>query len=153
MRAAKYRIARRSGGKVTPPKSDDASAVAKKPRPAPITVDGAPARMRLDRPMRKRADGGGISEDSKREAARLRERSDSQAETGLISGALGIGAQALGRRLRGVVPHGLTAAGLAGAYGGIKASNRNAAEADRIEKGLAKPGEEDRKRGGAVKKR
>ena len=159
MRAAKYRIARRSGGKVCSPKSDDAPAVTKKPRPAPISVDGAPARMRLDRPMRKRADGGWVGEgDSGRH---LRERSSEVAREANkdavksavpIGAGLGILAGTAGSlskagRVGRLVGAGLTAAGVPAAVKMFKGD----AEEKRLNKAADEA--EGRKGGGAIKKR
>jgi hypothetical protein len=171
MRAAKMRVARRSGGKVAGAKSEDGTPK-KKPRFEPITAEGAAGKPRLDRPMRKRADGGRttISEDSKREARRLRDEGVGEIAAGAVKGAPGaalMGAGLGGYRghMRSIRPPGavgkavwgaMTAAG-AGLAGdaavrhGVRAGNA-LDEAERIERGEATPGQEDRKHGGRVKK-
>lgn len=121
----------------------------------PMTVEGSAAKPRLDRPMRmKRADGGPtISDDSKREAARLRE--DQKIHTRVGAGEVALGALGLGtRRFPAKVAGGLL--GVLGARNGAKAV-LNSLDADRIERGQATPGREDgdevkRKRGGKVGK-
>lgn len=101
----------------------------------------------------KFAGGGQISEDSKREAAKLldeatthrRMRNLDAAQT-LANGAVGLISKGRLRALN---------AGISG-VGALNTAERESkradaeAEARRIERGMAKPGEEDRKRGGKV---
>lgn len=104
----------------------------------------------------KRADGGSVlSEDSKREAARLREEIPSGFRPTTIATGVGLGAslaRSLPPKVRALGAL-VTGAGGAKVFGDAKNRHRNNVEADRIEKGLVKPGEEDRKRGGRVKKK
>lgn len=131
-------------------------------------VEGNAARPRLDRPGRKaggrvcKEEGGRISEDSKREAARLHKEADEKgtgasAEVmkgfpGVLAGAAlqGLSKGRLGKTA-GTLLGGASAlsgigAGAQSKYDGIRARR----EARRIEKGLVKEGEEDRKSGGRV---
>lgn len=141
-----------------------ALAKAKKKSPKKtVTVEGEAARRRLDKPMR-RADGGQISEDSKREAAKLREEANSDRVGGLSAAAAGLGTGILGsvlhkklglpahsrglERLHHAAGAGIGTAGLVTA-GGAGSKER---QASRIERGLVKEGEEDRAKGGRVKK-
>lgn len=105
----------------------------------------------------KREDGGRtvISEDSKREAKRLSSDAGNDLVKAIGSGAMA-GVAGLGSMLPG--PGKLVGKGLAAANAGFAAKSlydraAKMKEADRIEKGFVKEGEEDRKRGGSVKKR
>jgi hypothetical protein len=129
------------------------------------TVEGESARPRLDRPMRKRAEGGSVlSEDSRRRArdervGALTDAGDAAAEVakdgittfggtvlrGLSRGRLGRGA---GRALQGL---GVVSAPIDTAIGANKVHGR-LDTARSIERGEPEPGQEDRKHGGAVKK-
>lgn len=130
------------------------------PMPPPGAGGPPPAGM----PMRAKGgrvckeDGGRISEDSKTEAAKLREESKDAKTSSLGSTVLG-GLSAIGRATLKGAPKPLkwvanTAIGAnAGAAGlGVKRAGRLEAEANRIEKGQVKDGEEDRKHGGSVKR-
>lgn len=131
-------------------------------------VDGKPAMDRLDRPGRKRGkwEGGKISEDSKQTASKLRQEArdadDSAPGRMLGTAALPILAGAVlhgvsrGRLGRGAGKTLGTAGAALGTLGGglaLKDAYDKRSEADRIEKGLAKPGEEDRKFGGRAKRK
>lgn len=131
------------------------------PKKKPMTVEGSAARPRLDRPMRmKRADGGPtISDDSKKEAARLEEESNKKYWGGLGAGNLGNlalfattpGARGLARLGNGAKYIGAGAGWGLGAHA-VKRSFDDSTEARRIKEGKAEPGKEDRKRGGKVGK-
>ena len=113
----------------------------------------------------KREAGGRtvISEDSKREAARLRKESNSDAEkvgNGLLNAGMGA---VLGSIVRGsarsgvgrVVGRALQGVGALSGVGAIDpgvSGVKKAIEAGRIERGEVTPGEEDRKSGGRVKR-
>lgn len=139
------------------------SAPAQRRHGGDCSLDGNAAKLSLARAMRKRADGGGvnrISEDSKREAAQLREKATGHAiDAGLRGLHSGIGAvgtvlpygrgNKLFRTFTGSVAGGMGA----GAAGSLGARRRDLDEADRIERGIADPGREDRKDGGSVGKK
>lgn len=115
-----------------------------------------PMPMRASGGRVKREDGGStISKDSKEEAAKLRDSSGSKAKSALFS-AGSAAATALANRIPGGgkiargIGHGLTGINAGFAVDSIRNSRKDAAEADRIEKGQAKDGEEDRKSGGKV---
>ena len=155
------------GGSATDCRADGGTVKAKKTaHSAPITVDGKAARPRLDRPGRKmRADGGStISEDSRREAARLRGEATSGVnktagelvKDAMIAGSgsvihglsRGRSGRAFGRAMQGLgIAGGALDSGV-GIANHISSSN----EARRIERGQAEPGKEDRKSGGRVKR-
>lgn len=131
---------------------------AKKKPEHKAAVEGDAPRQRLDRPSRvRRADGGpAISEDSKREVERLRDRGDKNA---MIAGAKGVAAgylvNKLGRAMGQSKPFSRmigTAAGIAGMGADERTSKaaKDIAESNRIERGEAEPGKEDRKKGGRV---
>ena len=111
-------------------------------------------KLRIGGKVKKRADGGStISEDSKREVARLRGEADQSRGSRNLSGGLAAGSGILGsvgNRLQrsGFKPFGLAMGALSGAA--HLASRREDKEADRIERGEAEPGKEDRKHGGKV---
>lgn len=132
-------------------------------------VEGGSARPRLDRPGRarggrvNRADGGStISEDSKSEASRIRDKAESDISSarkqavgdGIKTGlgaALLIGSRGKFGKAVGAVSG---ASGVHGTMQGLSKANqvdRDRAEASRIEKGQVTPSEEDRKSGGRVK--
>lgn len=145
---------------------------AKKKPEHKAAVEGDAPRQRLDRPSRmRRADGGPtISEDSKKEAAKLRASADAKttsAGAGVLTAA-GAASHLLGMALmrNKFVPftkgEKLTgaASGVAGTAGAAKAyadkdkvwdAKGEREEAARIERGEAEPGKEDRKKGGRVK--
>lgn len=135
----------------------------------PMTVEGAAARPRLDRPMRmKRADGGPtISKDSEDEAKRLKRSADDKAApagAGVLAGGVALGhlisraaLSGLGNRFGRADKIGtaLSTSVLGGAgtkaymdRDKIRESMAERKEADRIERGQAKPGEEDRRKSG-----
>lgn len=129
-------------------------------------VEGDVARQRLDRPMRmKRADGGRVSEDSKREAAKLREEAAEEGRKSLKDASYGIGSAIIGSAIRsGLRPtkvdrafgrafQGVGTVGAVGGGMGAADAYAKSKEADRIEKGQAEPGKEDRKSGGRVGKK
>lgn len=106
----------------------------------------------------KRADGGRttISQDSKDAVSKLRKDEREANSSALGSTAMGImsgigraGLRHAPRPLKWLANTSIGANAL-GAIGGINAGERAKTEADRIEKGLVKPGEEDRKDGGRV---
>lgn len=123
-----------------------------------VDVEGNKPRPRLDRPARAsggrvcKAEGGSISEDSKKEVKRLRDEASS--DTGKAAMNAGIGAALLGTTGMGKVAKGVNRAitganfGLAG-MGGASALHKKQ-EADRLEKGMAESGKEDRAKGGRV---
>lgn len=137
------------------------------------SVDGASAKRSFSKPTRmKRAEGGTtISEDSKREIARLRESAGKRmsADTtmkDMKDGAVGmIGGQIINAASRGKIGKGIgnslsaiSGLGTAAKMGGdMIQANSERKEADRIEKGMAEPGREDgpklRAFGGRVKMR
>lgn len=89
-------VGRKNGGRAPEPDADDKVSKAKKKPESAGPVDGAPAKMRLDRPGRrmKRADGGWTGEgDSgkalKEKAATSRDEGISDGRKGLIPAALG----------------------------------------------------------------
>lgn len=131
---------------------------AKKKDDKKATVEGDAPRQRLDRPSRmRRADGGpAISKDSKQEAARLRADANESARMAGSLGGWGGGAL-LGTKIAGAGKVGRIlakgAAALAGVGTAAEAANAvsKTTEANRIERGQAEPGKEDRKRGGRVK--
>lgn len=99
----------------------------------------------------KREEGGRISEDSKTEAAKLRNKASQDRGlrnvSGGAAGLLGVlGSVGNNLQRKGNLPMAIANGVLsAGSHLSSKSSD---AEADRIEKGLVKPGEEDRKSGG-----
>lgn len=111
-------------------------------------------KLRIGGKVKKRADGGStISEDSKREVARLRGEADQSRGSRNLSGGIAAGSGILGsvgNRLQrsGFKPFGLAMGALSGAA--HLASRREDKEADRIERGKAEPGKEDRAKGGKV---
>jgi hypothetical protein len=133
--------------------------------------EGKAAKPSLARVMRRRADGGRISDDSKREAARLRDRAVDEIGAGAVRGApaaaltgAGLGGY-LGHK-RSIRPPGPVGKAIWGAMTGIGGTlagrtavthgNRAGGdldEANRIERGQVEPGREDRKDGGAVGKK
>lgn len=149
----------------------------KKPSKA-MAVEGGASRPRLDRPMRRAEGGPTISDDSKKEAARLRNEAegDRRAAMGdaLKGGAAILGGMALSRlgtrkainaysagrspsKSAGAMDAAGTGLAGVGAVGGAGSSFLKSArgagkdvEASRIERGEAEPGKEDRKRGGKV---
>lgn len=143
------------------------------PKKKPMTVEGSAARPRLDRPMRmKRADGGPtISKDSEDEAKRLKRSADDKAApagAGVLAGGVALG-HLIGRAAVSGLGRPFTRADKIGTalstsvLGGagtkayldrdkIRESMAERKEAERIERGQAEPGKEDRKRGGKVGK-
>jgi len=129
-----------------------------------IGKDGEPVKSRLDRPGRKaggrvnRESGGPIiSEDSKKEAARLRAEAREDRNNALMSAGSALFTGVMNKMPGGGaitkgIGHALTA-GNAGAAGLSGLSSRaKSSEADLIDAGRMKPGYEDRKSGGPVKK-
>lgn len=121
-------------------------------------ADGGSARPSFAKPMRmKRADGGPtISEDSKKEAAKLRDEERSNRGSAIMHG--GIAALAGSMSKGSKVGKLLTGANVLSAADSAYRMEKNKAEADRIEKGIATPGREDgdevkRAFGGRVKMR
>jgi len=135
---------------------------AKKKPEHKAAVEGDAPRQRLDRPGRmrmRRADGGvTISEDSKKEVERLRDHGDKNAMIAAGKGATaGFLINRLGQAMGGSKPASRavgTAAGLLGM--GADERTKKAADAfresNRIERGEAEPGKEDRAAGGRVKR-
>lgn len=130
------------------------------PKKKPMTVEGAAARPRLDRPGRmKRAEGGPtISKDSKEYVEEKRKAASGHGEDATLGGlsAAGLGAMRLmspgaPKFMKGLLTAG---AGLNAGVGAMSAARRSQlkSEADRVERGQADPGKEDRKSGGRVKK-
>lgn len=138
------------------------------PMPPPMPPPGAgpgpggplPMRARggkvVTKSVKKRESGGRttISEDSKREAARLRQESTSDRGKGMAGslGSAAVGALLAGRgralsNLTPLIPIGGLGHQGAREYGAYQRDK----EADRIERGLVEPGREDRKDGGRVK--
>lgn len=113
-------------------------------------ADGGSARPSFAKPMRmKRAEGGPtISEDSKKEAAKLRDEERSNRGSAIMHG--GIAALAGSMSKGSKVGKLLTGANVLSAADSAYRMEKNKAEADRIEKGAAEPGKEDRARGGSV---
>ena len=110
-------------------------------------------KLKIGSKVKKRADGGRISQDSRDEAKRLRAEDAGRSSGWTLPGGVGAGLLAAGgRKTR------LLGAGLAGYAAGKMADHFShdmkkgdpLKEADRIEKGQAEPGREDRKSGGAV---
>lgn len=101
----------------------------------------------------KRADGGRISDDSKREAAKLRDQATDRTGRAAIHGAIGTALSVLprtGGRAGHLMGRALGVGNLGAAADDYLAGRRASTEADRIERGQAEPGREDRKRGGYV---
>lgn len=125
-------------------------------------VDGDKPSMRMDRPMRasggrvKKEDGGStISEDSKREVSKQRSEASKQNLMYGLSGAAALGSGALAAATKFNRAGNAAISGFNAMMAKDSRDKREAAssEADRIEKGLVTPGQEDRKSGGRVKKR
>lgn len=125
-------------------------------------VEGDAPRARLDRPMRKcggsvksRADGGmTISEDSKAYAAKQRSKAglDRFTRNVNIGGAALLGTLgSVGNKFQRKGNWPLAGVNAASAMAFHKSAKDADAEADRVERGQATPGEEDRKHGGKVK--
>lgn len=112
-----------------------------------LSADGEPTRGGISRPMR-RADGGRISEDSKREAEKLREEARSDRRSAIMNGGIAamVGSISKGSKIGKL----LTGANVLAGLGSAASSVMNNREANRIERGEAEPGKEDRKRGGKV---
>lgn len=145
---------------------------AKKKPEHKAAVEGDAPRQRLDRASRmRRADGGvTISEDSKKEAGRLRESANEKMAPGGLgvmssAGALGalIGLAATrgrkmppmsrGEKITAGAATGVGALGAKGVYDvkdKVPEAKAQYDEAKRIERGEAEPGKEDRKKGGRV---
>lgn len=120
--------------------------------------EGKAAKPSLARAMRKRADGGRttISEDSRREAARLRNEGAQKSTAAGIQGGIGTilaTAPRTGGRVGHLLGKGVGVLNLGAAAGSYLGGQRNHAEAARIERGEAEPGHEDRKHGGKVGKK
>lgn len=125
-------------------------------------VEGSPAKMRLDRARARggrvcREDGGSagrsrISADSQAEATKLRERASGrlgQAAMNAVMATTGLGTAGMPRAARWLGKAVIGTNALAG-ISALGNRARENAEADRIERGLVTPGEEDRKDGGAT---
>lgn len=139
----------------------------KGPMPMPMPPDagpmpppgpgGPPMPMRAKGGRVNRADGGStISEDSKREAKRLRDESPrGLGNVNALSTGLGLGAAVAKGMPMPVKALGAAVAGLGAkrSYDDSKKMWNDSKEASRIEKGQVKEGEEDRKSGGRVKMR
>lgn len=132
------------------------------PMPPPGAGPGGPPMpMRAKGGRVSKADGGPtISQDSKDEAKRLRSEGNGDYWKGLVAANIGNaalmthipGARGIGQKLGNGVKNAVTGLGWATGVKGVKNSFDKSAEADRIEKGQAKEGEEDRKSGGRVKR-
>lgn len=139
-----------------------ASAAAGHAPDAGVADGSSSARMRTDRPGRARGgrvkrEGGGatISEDSKKEAAELRSGASrdrlSRNISGGVAGVLGV-LGSTGNKMQRSGNKPMAAATAASSYASHLSSKSKDAEAERIEKGKVKTGEEDRKSGGPVKR-
>lgn len=143
-----------SGGAVSAAPSAASAPVARR-HGGSCEVEGKAAKPSLARAMRKRADGGRISDDSRREVARLRNEGEQKSTAAGIQGGIGT-ILSLAPRTGGRVGHalgkGIGVLNLGAAADSYFGGQRARAEANRIERGEAEPGREDRKNGGSVKK-
>lgn len=131
--------------------------------PPPMRAFGGKVIARKHGGRVKREEGGRISEDSKQEAKRLRDEADKDRKSAGPSTLSGIAPMVAGALLSGVSrgrlgrAAGNTLTGLGAATGigsgaaKLMDSYEKRSEANRIEKGMAEDGKEDRKNGGRVK--
>lgn len=116
-------------------------------------VEGGASRPRLDRPARiKRADGGKVLSKEREDYAKQKDDEAKEARNKGLTGAVlsGVGLGLLGAKSHLAKSLG-TAFGVTGGYEAIKNDSRGAErDAKWARSGMAKDGEEDRKRGGRV---
>lgn len=118
--------------------------------PPPMRAFGGKVVARKHGGAVKKADGGAISEDSKKEVAKLRDEARSDRGSAIMHG--GIAALAGSMSKGSKVGKLLTGANVLSAADNAYRMEQNKAKADRIEKGMVEEGKEDRKNGGAVKR-